>query len=732
MNTTSNEKLEELSGAIEKTIYQNEESGFSVFVMQFAKDKSTIVRGFMPATLPGQEISVTGTWVMHPKFGRQFEAKTCVASTPTSLVGLKKYLGSGMIKGIGPKYAEKLVDAFGEKTLEIIDKEPHKLNRVEGIGAKRLDMIIQGWQDQKSISHVMVFLQDKGISPAYATKIYKKYGQDAIAVVSENPYRLAEDIWGIGFKIADQIAQQMDFAPNSVKRVRAGVLYALGEHTSQGHLYCELTELRTATFALLELNEAEHAHLLKSAFHDLHNEDKIKLITHDNAHYVALTKHYFTEYGTAQKIVNLQSYPNDHPFDIDAVYQKLRAPNEREIELNEDQQKGILTCLQNKISIVTGGPGTGKTTLIKKLLEALDDHNVTYKLAAPTGRAAKRMSESTGKLACTIHRLLEFDANSFGFSRNENNTLNLHYLIVDEASMLDIHLMYSILRAVPYHAHVVFIGDVDQLPSVGPGSVLHDMLESNKIAHVRLTQIFRQAQNSMIIVNAHRINNGEFPIAPFEGAKRDFMFIKEDDPANISAHLENIYLRGFAKFGIVQSEAITLVPMNRGIAGTQKINYDLQHMLNGKPTEHEITHNGSLFRVNDRVMQIRNNYDKIVFNGDIGIIDSIDKTDRILFVRYLDRIVEYEFSELDELTLAYAISIHKSQGSEFDAVVIPIFMQHFMLLRRNLIYTAITRAKKLCIFIGQPRAIAMAINNTKDIKRITFLKNYLTSDLKCR
>lgn len=732
MSLLQNDAIEELNGTIEKTIYQNEESGFSVFVIQFAKDKSTIVRGFMPATVPGQEISLTGTWVMHPKFGRQFEAKTCVAATPTSLVGLKKYLGSGMIKGIGPKYAEKLVEAFGEKTLEIIDKEPHKLNRVEGIGAKRLEMIVQGWHDQKSISHVMVFLQDKGISPAYATKIYKKYGQDAIAVVSENPYRLAEDIWGIGFKIADQIAQQSGFARDSIKRVRSGVLYALGEHTSQGHLYCELTELRTATFALLELNEPEHAHLLKSAFHDLHNEDKIKLITQTDIHYVALTKHYFTEYGTAQKIAHLQSYPNDHPFDIDAVYQKLRAPGERDIELNEDQQKGILTCLQNKISIVTGGPGTGKTTLIKKLLEALDDHNVTYKLAAPTGRAAKRMSESTGKLACTIHRLLEFDANSFGFARNENNTLQLHYLIVDEASMLDIHLMYSILRAVPYHAHVVFIGDVDQLPSVGPGNVLHDMLESNKIAHVRLTQIFRQAQNSMIIVNAHRINKGEFPIAPFEGAKRDFVYIKEDDPANISAHLENIYLRGLTKFGIAQSDAITLVPMNRGIAGTQKINYDLQHMLNGTPTDQEITHNGSLFRVNDRVMQIRNNYDKVVFNGDIGIIDSIDKTDRILFVRYLDRIVEYEFSELDELTLAYAISIHKSQGSEFDAVVIPIFMQHFMLLRRNLIYTAITRAKKLCIFIGQPRAIAMAINNTKDVKRITFLKDYLTSNLKCR
>jgi exodeoxyribonuclease V alpha subunit len=729
---SSSDKVDELSGTIEKTIYQNEETGFSVFVMQFGKDKSTIVRGFMPATTPGQDISVTGLWVMHPKFGRQFEAKTCIASTPTSLIGLKKYLGSGMIKGIGPKYAEKLVDAFGEKTLEIIDKEPHKLNRVEGIGAKRLEQIINGWQDQKSISHVMVFLQEKGVSPAFATKIYKKYGQDAIAIVSENPYRLAEDIWGVGFKTADQIALNMNFTPNSVKRIRAGILYALTEYSSQGHLYCELNTLRATTCTLLDLSETEHASLLKSAFHDLHNEDKIKIVTYEQAHYIALTKHYFTEYGVAKKIAQLQSYPNDIPLDVDAVYQKLRAPKPHEIELNEDQQKGILTCLQNKISVVTGGPGTGKTTLIKKLLEALDDHHISYKLAAPTGRAAKRMSESTGKLACTIHRLLEFDANSFGFSRNEQNTLSLNYLIVDEASMLDIHLMYAILRAVPYNAHIVFIGDIDQLPSVGPGNVLQDILESNKIAHVRLTQIFRQAQNSMIIVNAHRINQGEFPIAPLEGAKKDFIFIKEEDPTNIAKHLENIYLNGFKKFGIAQNDAITLVPMNRGIAGTQKINYDLQQFLNGTRTEEEVTHNGSIFRRNDRVMQIRNNYDKAVFNGDIGVIESIDKTDRILFVLYLDRLVEYEFSELDELSLAYAVSIHKSQGSEFDAVVILVFMQHFMLLRRNLIYTAITRAKKLCIFIGQPKAIAMAINNTKDIKRITFLKQYLISDLKCR
>jgi exodeoxyribonuclease V alpha subunit len=723
---------EELTGTIEKCIYQNEQNGFSVFVLVFGKDKSTIVRGHMPQIQPGEQVTIQGAWVMHPKFGRQFEAKSCTASAPTSILGLKKYLGSGMIKGIGPKYAEKLVNAFGTDTLEIIDKKPHLLSQVDGIGPKRIEQIINAWHDQREISNVMVFLQDKGISPAYATKIYKKYGQESIATVSENPYRLAEEIWGIGFKTADQIALQLNFEKHSIKRVRAGILYALSEQSGQGHLYCELDELKEKTTGLLELETEQKDQLLKASFHDLYNSDKIKIVSHENKHFIALTKHYFTEFGTAKKIEKLQSYPSDIPFKIDEVYQQLRVSKPGEIELNENQQRGILTCLQNKISIVTGGPGTGKTTLIKKLIETLDDNHVSYKLAAPTGRAAKRMSESTGKTACTIHRLLEFDVSNFGFTKNENNALKLHFLIIDEASMLDIFLMYSILRAVPHHAHVVFIGDVDQLPSVGPGNVLHDMLESGKVAHIRLTQIFRQAQNSMIIVNAHRINQGEFPIAPIDGAKKDFIFIKENEPTNITKHLEKIYKGGLAKFGIYPNNATTLVPMNRGLVGTQKLNYDIQHMLNNIETDQQISHGGNNFKIKDRVMQIRNNYDKNVFNGDTGVIEAIDKADRTMYVNFLGTTVEYDFSELDELVLAYAISIHKSQGSEFDAAIIPIFMQHFMLLRRNLIYTAITRAKKLCIFIGQPKAIGMAINNTKDIKRVTFLDHYLKSDLTCR
>ena len=723
---------QELSGTIEKCIYHNSENGFAVFVLKMNKDRSTIVRGCAPSVQPGEHVTLTGTWVNHPKFGRQFEAKSYVASTPTSIDGLKKYLGSGLIKGIGPKYAEKLVDVFGLETLEVIEKHPERIKRVPGIGTKRLETIISAWADQKEIANVMLFLQEKGISTTYATKIYRTYGQESIALVTENPYRLAEDIWGIGFKTADQIAQQLNIAPDSIKRIRAGILFALTQSIGQGHLYCELDALKSNTQELLALDTETIAPLLKSAFHDLYNQDKIKLVTHEDKHYVTTTQHYYTEYGVAKKIELLRTHPSNMQFDTNTIYEQLRAPQQDDVTLNEDQQRGIMTCLQNKLSIVTGGPGTGKTTLIKKCIQMLDQEHVRYKLAAPTGRAAKRMSESTGKQATTIHRLLEIDPSTFSFTKNESNALALDYLIVDEASMLDVFLLYAILKAVPLHAHVVFIGDVDQLPSVGPGDVLHNMLTSTKIAHVRLTEIFRQAQDSMIIVNAHRVNKGEFPIAPLPYAKKDFLFIKENEPTNVAAHLQTIYKKGIYRFGIKPNDAITLVPMNRGLVGTQKLNSDIQSILNGTEQEAQINHGGYVYRLHDRVMQIRNNYDKFVFNGDIGTIIAIDMREKELIVAYAEQHVTYAFSELDELVLAYAISIHKSQGSEFDAVIIPIFMQHFMLLRRNLIYTAITRAKKLCIFIGQPKAIAMAIGNTKDIKRITFLHEYLTSDLQCR
>ncbi len=735
---------ETLQGTVDRLLFQNKEDGFVIFVLQLNNKQNTIVKGHVPSITPGEIVTIQGTWVMHPKFGKQFDAQQCTAQIPTSIIGLKKYLSSGLIKGIGPVYGEKLVNYFGEEVLEIIDKMPHRLQEIDGIGPKRVEKIVTAWQDQKEISHIMVFLQEKGISPAYATKIYKRYRAESISVILENPYRLAQDIWGIGFKIADQIAQNLGIAKDSSKRITAGILHTISTTTNSGHLYIELQKLKEQTTTILELEHNDNiANTIKLALHDLYNSDKIKLISHENKHFVTLTPFYFSEQRVANKLKKLMLFPAQHTFDIKKIYKKLLTQTDRDVvALNEDQQKGVIACLQNKTTVITGGPGTGKTTLIKKLIEILDQDKITYRLAAPTGRAAKRITENTGKPATTIHRLLEFDVSTMGFVRNEENTLPLNFLIIDEASMIDIFLANSVLKALPSHAHVVFIGDVDQLPSVGAGNFLNDIIASDKVPSVRLTKIFRQAQDSLIILNAHRINTGEFPTSYQPDTRQDFIFIKEEDPQQVPLHLENIYTKILPKHGINQHDSIVLVPMHRGVVGTQKLNYDLQQMLNpnAQKTSFEnnsdkhthISYAGTIYNIGDRVMQIRNNYDRLVFNGDIGILESIDHTEKTFNVLYEERIVEYDFSDLNELVLAYAISIHKSQGSEYAAVIIPIFMQHFTLLQRNLIYTAITRAKKLCIFIGQPKAIAMGIKNNKSVKRLTFLQQFLTIDLQCR
>jgi|SRR5579872_3466626 len=718
-----------ITGVVEKLLFSSNESGFVVLVLMVHNQKITVT-GHMPNVQAGQHISVTGSWQLHAKFGKQLVAQQCTTHAPTSIVGLKKYLGSGLIKGIGPVYAEKLVNYFGTQVLDIIDQEPSRLSEVPGIGQKRAAVITSAWQDQKAISHIMVFLQEKGISPAFATKIYKQYGSNAITLVTENPYRLAEDIWGVGFKTADQIAQNLGFAHNSLKRVTAGITYALTTHISSGNLYAPIDDMKAKTIELLSLEQEDGMHKIKIALHDLYNQQKIVLLTHDDTHYITLAKYYFSEKGVANKILKLLGNPPDTLFDLDKVYTQLRTDTSA-VALNDDQIRSIITCLQHKITVITGGPGTGKTTLIKQLLQILDTHKCSYKLTAPTGRAAKRMFEGTGRQASTVHRLLEFDVNSMGFARNEQNALSLDFLIVDEASMIDIFLAHAILRALPSHARLILIGDVDQLPSVGAGNFLHDVIASNTVPCIRLTHIFRQAHDSMIIRNAHRVNNGEFPTMDAD-ARKDFIFIKEQEAGNTAAHLENIFANGLRKYGISPADAIVLTPMNRGIVGTQQINHHLQQIINRTQGAEQIAYGSVTFKINDRVMQIRNNYDKLVFNGDIGTIETINLADKQLTVRFLDRAVDYDFSELDELTLAYAITIHKSQGSEYAAVIMPIFMQHYTLLQRNLLYTGITRAKKLCILIGQPKAIGMAINNTKGLERTTFLQQYLTSDLQCR
>jgi len=725
-------ETEILQGVVDRIVYQNQENGFAVFIVQLNSHSSVTVKGCIPTITVGEHVLVRGVWNMHQKFGKQFDAHACEKQAPTSILGLKKYLSSGLIKGIGPVYGDKLVAAFGEKVLEVIDKTPERLLSVPGIGAKRVEKIIIAWKDQKEISNIMVFLQNKGISTTYAVKIYKQYKEQSIAIIEENPYRLAQDIWGIGFKTADDIAQNSGIAPDCKRRITAAILHVIQTTASDGNLYIELEELKKETAELLELEFDAIQHTIKCAFHDLYNADKIKLLTCDGVHYITLPAYYFAEKGIAYKIDKLLTYPSQHLFDAANIEQAFDTDAKSSVVLNEQQRSGVLACLRNKVTIITGGPGTGKTTLIKKLLTLLDTQQIKYYLAAPTGRAAKRITEGTGRPASTLHRLLDFDVSTMSFRHNENNALSVDFLIVDEASMIDVFLAHAMIKALPYSAHLVLIGDIDQLPSVGAGNFLHDMIASEKVTTIKLQHIFRQAQDSLIVINAHRINNGEFPTTEHENSRKDFIFIKEDNPENIPQHLETIYSKALRHYDIHKDDTIVLTPMHRGVAGTQKLNHDLQKMLNNQNNGPTIMYAGAQFQVGDRVMQLRNNYDKRVFNGDIGVIETIDTEDKVIKVRFFEQLVEYEVADLNELVHAYAISIHKSQGSEFAAVIILLFMQHFMLLQRNLIYTAVTRAKKLCIIIGQSRAIAMGIKNNKSVERVTFLQQFLTSDLACR
>lgn len=722
---------ETVCGTINHFIFQDIDSGFVIFTLDHegqSPDRRPItVKGKLPPLQAGQEVELTGQWVIDRQYGRQFDAVSCRGSLPSSINGLKKFLGSGLIKGIGKVYAERLVERFGQEVLTVIEKQPERLSRVDGLGEKRVASIVASWKEHKEISEIMIFLQDKSISPAFAVRIYKQYRHNTVPIIMNNPYRLAEEVWGVGFKKADEIARNLGFEKNSPFRIAAGILHALLTATQQGHLYVEVDELKKKTHELLELPEdTAHADLITQAITQLSEQNKIKIITRGEHAFAATAKCYHAESGVAQNLKRLAGSTPVSRFNIDEIYRALETGGtSSSITLNQKQIEGILASLQHKVTIITGGPGTGKTTLIKTFLSVLDRYHVRYKLAAPTGRAAKRMAESTGRQAATIHRLLEFDPLSGRFKHDEMNALALDFLIVDEASMIDIFLAYALLRAVPQHAHVLFIGDVDQLPAVGAGNFLNDCIASMTVPCIRLTEVFRQAQDSLIIVNAHRVNRGEFPLFDAPGARHDFLFIKEHDPLTLANHLKSIFFNTLARFHIPPEDAIVLAPMNRGAAGTQCLNGILQGLLNPHKTD-QVVFNGTCYKIGDRVMQIRNNYDKFVFNGDTGRIESIDTENRLMKVNFQERILEYDFTELHELVLAYAVSVHKSQGSEYAAVVVPLFMQHFMLLQRNLLYTAITRAKKACILIGEARAAAIALRNSKGIKRTTFLQSFLT------
>ena len=715
-------------GFLERITYHNEENDFVVAKLQEkGKRELTTIVGNLTAINPGESLKLTGRWVHNKKFGEQFQVETYEVTVPATVHGIRKYLGSGLIKGIGPIMAERIVKEFALDTLEVIEKTPERLSEVDGIGPKRIAMITKAWEEQKEIKEIMIFLQGHGVSAGYSAKIYKQYRDRSIEVVKENPYRLAQDIHGIGFITADRIAQNMGIAPNSLIRAKAGVIYVLNELTEEGHVYYPETDLVHKAEEILKVDKE----IITKAITELSREKEIFIedINDGQIHKaVYLAPFYVGETGISQRLRRLKESPSNirpiHPEKaIEWVQQKLN------IELAEKQKEAVLLAANSKVLIITGGPGTGKTTIITAILKIFQQLKLRILLAAPTGRAAKRMSEATGCEAKTIHRLLEYSPQKGGFKKDQDDPLEADVVVIDEASMVDTLLMYHLLKAIPSQAHLILVGDVDQLPSVGPGNVLRDIIDSGIFTVVRLTEIFRQAQTSMIIVNAHKVNQGEFPILKEIEKKEvtDFYFIQEEDPEkNLNQILTLCSERIPKHFGFHSIRDIqVLTPMHKGVIGAINLNIELQKKLN--PDQQSITHGSRTFKLHDKVMQIVNNYDKEVFNGDIGWVSRIDQEDRELTIDFDGRLIPYDFSDLDEVVLAYAISVHKSQGSEYPVVILPVTTQHYMLLQRNLIYTGITRAKKLVVLIGTKKALAIAIKNNKPQLRFTLLSERLKS-----
>ena len=707
--------MEKIKCTIERITFQNPENGYSVLQASIKgfREEQTIVGTFHEVTV-GAVLTVEGDWRVDKRYGRQFAAESWTEEMPADIIGIEKYLGSGLVKGIGPKFAKLIVSHFGLETFEVIDTDIDRLLDVPGIGKGRVAKIKESWEKQKDVKDIMVFLQGHGVSSTYAVKIYKQYGKDSIEKVQDNPYCLADDIWGIGFKTADGIAEKLGYEKNDLKRCRSGILYTLSKLSEDGHVYSEREQLVNSAKELLQ---ADEEHIVQAIDQMIEAED---LILDDEA--IFLPPFYYAEVGVANKIKRLLEDSSSTLFDGTLNIEEI--VKQTSIQYDDIQIAAIGQAVKSKFMVLTGGPGTGKTTTTLGIIAALESLGQSILLAAPTGRAAKRMSEATGKEAKTIHRLLEFNP-AEGYGRNDENPLEGDVLIVDESSMIDIILMNSLLKAVPSQMKVILVGDIDQLPSVGAGNVLRDIIDSDVVPVVRLTRIFRQAQSSRIITNAHKINQGVFPDIS-NGKDADFFFIKQEDPELAAKEIVNIVKNRIPKaYHYSTNDIQVLAPMQRSVVGATNLNIILQEAIN--PEGDSLSRGGFKYRKGDRIMQIRNNYDKEVFNGDIGYVKEVNLEERTLTVIYEGRPVEYEDSELDELTLAYATTIHKSQGSEYPVVVIPLLMTHFVMLQRNLIYTGITRAKKICIIVGTTKALAYSVHNMVVLKRNTKLKERLTN-----
>ena len=720
----SQQQREVLAGIVERVTFHNSDNGFCVLRIKARGHRNLVtVVGHSATISAGEWITATGEWINDYTHGPQFRAHFLKTSPPTSIEGIEKYLGSGMIRGVGPVYANKLVKAFGNKVFEIIEAEPERLREVPGIGDMRAKRITDAWSEQKAVREIMVFLHSNGVGTARAVRIFKTYGADAIQIMSENPYRLARDIRGIGFKTADAIAMKLGIETTAMIRLRAGMSYALSEAMNDGHCALPLTELMPLAVTLLDVSET----LLETALGLELKEGNVIADQIEDSSCIFLSGLYRAEQVICERIRKLSAGKIPWPA-INADKALPWIEKNTAMTLVESQIAAIRLALSSKVMVITGGPGVGKTTIVNSILCILSVKGVNLILCAPTGRAAKRMSEATGYEAKTIHRLLEFDPKTGGFKRGQEKPIDCDLLVVDEASMVDVLLMQSLLKAVPDKGALLIVGDIDQLPSVGPGQVLADIISSQVVPVVRLTEVFRQAAKSRIISTAHKINQGAIPDLTIIDDTSDFYFIKADDPETAVGRIVELVKERIPKrFGLDPIRDIqVLCPMNRGGIGARSLNVSLQNVLN-PVSDRKVERFGWIFAPKDKVMQIENDYDKEIYNGDIGYIEDVNPEAAELMINFDGRLVVYGFGELDTLVPAYATTIHKSQGSEYPAVVIPVLMQHYMMLQRNLLYTGVTRGKKLVVFVGQKKAIAIAVRNASSRRRWSKLNEWLSS-----
>ncbi len=702
--------MEKIRGIVERIVYENPDNGFCVLRLKVREYQDLVTAvGSLAGIQAGSALLVEGDWRMDSRFGKQLQVVRFQEEIPADSADMERYLASGLIKGIGPVNAHRLVVAFGADTFRVIEEEPDRLLEVTGIGPKRVEMICQAWKEHLAVKNVMVFLQKYGVSVSLGVRIYKTYGAGSIEAIQADPYRLAEDIWGIGFKTADKIAQSIGFDPLSGARCRAGIVHILNQAAGDGHCFLEQAVLIDQVCTVLEVPPSLVTDTLEEMILDR------KVITDDEAVY--LPSVYYSETGTAARIQEIMQAPYQcQILDIAGIISQVE--KDSGITFDAIQKDAIEKAAAAKFLVLTGGPGTGKTTTVQGIIKVFSRMGQRILLAAPTGRAAKRLAETTGQEARTIHRLLEFKPPQ-GYQRDEHHPLDGDVLIIDEASMIDIFLMHNLLKAIPDEAVVVLVGDVDQLPPVGAGNVLRDIIDSSTVPVVRLTRIFRQAQDSMIISNAHRINQGRTPkLQNTPGG--DFFFLEEDDPEKVTETVVDLCRRRLPeRYGIAPRQIQVISPMTRGVVGVHYLNEQLQAALN--PAGPAVRFGGTLFRQGDKVMQIRNNYDKDVFNGDIGFIETLDTEEQTMTVCFDERSVQYERAEWDEIVLAYATTVHKSQGSEYPLVVAPLTMQHYMMLQRNLLYTCITRARRLMVIVGTRRAVGLAVRNNRVAHRNTRL-----------